>query len=456
VKSGEEPRFDVAARVGTTLAGRWKLLRVLGVGGMAAVYEAEHKNKSRCAVKVLHPEPSCHEHLRERFLREGYVANSIDHPGVVKVHDDGGAEGGACFLVMELLRGVTVSEQAERSGGRLPPGEALAIVAQALDAVVAAHAAGIVHRDLKPSNLFLTRQGVVKLVDFGIARMREPGAPAITATGDLLGTPAFMAPEQARGRWDEVDAQTDVWAAGATLFTLLTGQRVHVAETAPEALVKAVCDRARPLAEVDPTQHPEVCALVDCALDPDKESRFASAAAMRVALAEAYAATSGHPLGDAPPLVPREEATAAEPAVAVPITTTSHDAPASQTLTATVRGGAAQPDGPVMGAKPRWPRLAPIAAAGAAALFATAWWAGTPAPAPFAARHMVAPQELDRLVPAPPPASPPAPPAASSSAPAPPVPPSLGGRFPPTPAPPPSASPSPSTSTSADPYQRRR
>src|SRR5262249_25006573 len=143
--------------------------------------------------------------------------------GAVAILDDDTAEDGSAFLVMELLDGAPVDAVAERAGGRLPMAAAIAIARQLLDVLAAAHDKGIVHRDLKPANLFLLRSGQLKVLDFGIARLRDPSPNALaTGTGAMMGTPAFMAPEQALGRTADVDAQTDLWAVGATLFKLVS------------------------------------------------------------------------------------------------------------------------------------------------------------------------------------------------------------------------------------------
>ena len=228
-------------RVGQVLKEKWRLDVLLGVGGMAAVYAATHRNGSRVAMKILHPELSTHHEVRTRFLREGYAANAVGHEGAVRVTDDDVAEDGSAFLVMELLDGETLEDRRIRSGGQLGEDEVLSVADQLLDVLVAAHAKGVIHRDIKPDNIFLTRSGQVKVLDFGIARLREVTSKSTaTVSGATMGTPAFMSPEQARGLWDEVDGRSDLWAVGATMFNLLTGRVVHDGRTTNEQLLHAM------------------------------------------------------------------------------------------------------------------------------------------------------------------------------------------------------------------------
>jgi len=206
--------------VGRVLRGKWRLDALIGVGGMAAVFAATHRNGKRVAVKLLHPERSIEEETKTRFLREGYVANKIDHPGVVSVLDDDVTEEGWAFLVMDLLEGETLKARWRSMKKRMPVEDVLRIAYALLDVLAVAHDNTIVHRDLKPDNVFLTTDGRVKILDFGIARLRETTEAAdATRSTSMLGTPAFMAPEQARSRWDWVDARTDLWAVGATMST---------------------------------------------------------------------------------------------------------------------------------------------------------------------------------------------------------------------------------------------
>src|SRR5580698_8604706 len=149
---GGTPRAQ--GRVGTVLRGKYRIDRVLGVGGMAVVYRATHRNQAEFAIKMLHPELSMRERLRQRFLREGLAANSVKHPGVCAVVDDDVAEDGAAFLVMELLIGTSVQALAKASGKKIPVQQACNILDQLLDVLAAAHEKGIIHRDIKPANLF--------------------------------------------------------------------------------------------------------------------------------------------------------------------------------------------------------------------------------------------------------------------------------------------------------------
>jgi eukaryotic-like serine/threonine-protein kinase len=263
-------------RVGELLRDKWRLERVLGIGGMGSVFEARHKNGKRVAVKILHPHLAADPRVQKRFLREGYVANSLVHPSVVGIDDNDIDAQGNPFLVMELLRGQSLEARRIAAGGRLGVAEMLPIFAHLLDVLILADDQGIVHRDLKPENLFLLDDGSLRVVDFGLARAREVGlstSGAMTNPDELMGTPGFMAPEQAIGRWDLVDPKTDVWAAGATMFTVFAGRPVHHGASVPLLLVSAATKKAPPLASVAEGVPPEIAAVVDHALTFSKAER---------------------------------------------------------------------------------------------------------------------------------------------------------------------------------------
>ena len=284
------------ARIGTTLNGKYRVDSILGVGGMAVVYRATHRNQSEVAVKMLHPDLSMRGTLRERFLREGRAANTVKHPGVVAVIDDDVAEDGSAFIVMELLEGTGVEALAARSRGRLPVPIACAILHQLLDVLRAAHEKGVVHRDVKPANLFLTTAGVLKLLDFGVARVRDAlsGDTSVTSTGILLGTPAFMAPEQARAKASEIDARTDIWAAGATFFNLVSGKYVHSGDNASQFLIAAATQVSPSVTSVAAVPAP-IAEVVDRALAFDRNARWGTARAMAQALVAAHHEAFGGP-----------------------------------------------------------------------------------------------------------------------------------------------------------------
>jgi serine/threonine-protein kinase len=279
------------------LREKYRLDGVLGVGGMAAVYAATHRNQKQFAIKILHPEVSAHADIRLRFLREGYLANSVKHPGAVAVLDDDEAEDGSAFLVMELLEGASLDAIWERLDRRVPLRAALCIVHQLLDVLGSAHGNGIVHRDIKPSNLFLLIDGQLKVLDFGIARLRDAATNGLaTGIGTMLGTPAFMAPEQALAQTNDIDARSDIWSVGATLFTLISGQFVHPGDSEAQVLVRAATQRARSLAEVRPETPASVVELTARALAFEKAERWPSARLLREAVARIHAELYGQAL----------------------------------------------------------------------------------------------------------------------------------------------------------------
>jgi Protein kinase domain len=275
------------ARIGQVLGENWTLVRLIGAGGMARVYEARHRNGRRVAVKILRQDLGDAPSHAARFLQEGLAANRIDHPAIVAALDDGTTEDGAHYLVMELLEGETLKARVAREGP-LGEGEVLRLTDTLLDALAAAHARGVLHRDLKPDNLFLTRAGDLKVLDFGIARITGQEQHA-TQPGSSMGTPAFMPPEQARGRWELVDARSDLWAVGATMYALLSGRPPRGGGTTNEDLLLAMTAPVPSLATARAGAAAVVTALVDRALALEPSARFADAAAMQAAVRNALA-----------------------------------------------------------------------------------------------------------------------------------------------------------------------
>jgi serine/threonine protein kinase len=281
---GTDPR--ARERVGSVLDEKWTLEQLLGSGGMGAVYAARHRNGARAAVKILHPELARIAEVRERFLREGYAANRVEHRGVVQVLDDdivkGGADEGSAYIVMELLEGESLQERVSRSP-KLGERELLEVIEAVLDVLAAAHEKGVVHRDLKPENIFLAkdpeREGVrLKVLDFGLARISE--ASAVTSAGIAVGTPSFMSPEQAAGRSDEIDGRTDVFALGATIFRILTGRRIHEADNMVQVVMLMATVPAPRLRSVVPDVSESFARIVDRALAFERADRY-DAVAMR-------------------------------------------------------------------------------------------------------------------------------------------------------------------------------
>jgi len=284
-------------RVGTVLNQKYTLHRLIGCGGMAAVYEASHRNGHRVAIKILHSDLAERHDFRERFLREGYVANKVDHPGAVRVLDDDVGEDDSVFLVMELLEGATLDERSKQMGGFLPVREVCVLAYRLLEVLAAAHEKGVVHRDIKPENLFLTEDGSLKVLDFGIARLLESTErQSTTRTGAVIGTPAFMAPEQALGQSSQVDGRSDLWAVGATMFALISGHLVHDAETMQEMMVRAGSMQARALRSLAQHVPPRIAEVVDRSLVFHKIDRWPDAQTMGARLEDAYLFSFGVPI----------------------------------------------------------------------------------------------------------------------------------------------------------------
>jgi serine/threonine protein kinase len=281
-------------RIGTTLRGKWTIDGLLGIGGMAQVFAGTHRNGRRIAIKMLRQELVVEPELVRRFVREGYVANRVDHPGTVAILDDDLAEDGTPFLVMELLEGESLATRLGREGA-LAHDQALTLADALLTVIEVAHERGIVHRDIKPDNIFLCSDGSLKVLDFGIAQLRERlrGDDAQTKEGTTLGTLGFMPPEQARGRVDTIDARSDVWALGATVFSMLCGRPVQTGETFEERLLAAMTTPVPSTRSLCAAIPPLVADVLDRALAFEPEKRFDDARALRAAL---RAARAGSPL----------------------------------------------------------------------------------------------------------------------------------------------------------------
>jgi serine/threonine-protein kinase len=289
-ESTDERRLEADQLLGARLVGKWRLQRVLGMGATSTVFEAVHNNGHRVAIKVLRRDLSFNSRVRERFLREGYLANRVGHPGVVAVIDDGTTDDGLVFLVIELLSGESLAARLTNAGGVLHPVSVLQVARAVLDVLSAAHARGIIHRDIKPANVFVTGAGTTKVLDFGLARLCDVASDVFqSGSGGLVGTPAYMAPEQARGLPGSATAQTDLWGVGATLFRALSGRTVHSAATVNQMIIATATEAAPPLRAIAPHVPDSVAAIVDRALKLHPADRWPSATEMNAAITRVLA-----------------------------------------------------------------------------------------------------------------------------------------------------------------------
>ncbi|MBI5487788.1 MAG: serine/threonine protein kinase [Deltaproteobacteria bacterium] len=285
---------------GTTLGGKYRLIRQIGAGGMGRVFEAVHEQTERTvAIKLLSPEAAQHADTRVRFDREARAAGRIGHDNICEVIDVGFGENDVPYIVMPLLRGSSLGNVIRREG-RLSLRRAVDVSAQILAALGAAHTAGVVHRDLKPDNVFLVRMGdredFVKVLDFGISKIigdQRPDA-TLTQTGTILGTPYYMSPEQARGMKD-LDARVDVYAMGAILYQMLTGKPPFDGDSYNQLLGSILLDDfPRPTA-LRPDVPPALEELILRATEKDREKRPRDASEMREALLVVVTGTSLRP-----------------------------------------------------------------------------------------------------------------------------------------------------------------
>jgi eukaryotic-like serine/threonine-protein kinase len=282
---------SIHVREGDVLAGKYRVERLLGVGGMGVVVAARHEQLDQLvAIKFIRDDALDNDEAVERFLREARSAARLKSEHVARVLDVGRLDSGAPYMVMEFLEGNDLAHTLTHDGP-LAVDLAASLMVQVCEAVAEAHAAGIVHRDLKPENLFLTRtvggSPKMKVLDFGVSkssRLADDPKAKLTRTRTMLGSPLYMAPEQMRSSRD-VDARGDVWALGVVLFELLTGRSPFEAETMPELCLKIVQEPPLPLAELRPAVPPGMVEIVERCLEKDRDKRFDGAADLALALA---------------------------------------------------------------------------------------------------------------------------------------------------------------------------
>jgi eukaryotic-like serine/threonine-protein kinase len=283
---------ELEALVGRTIAGKYSVLRLIGRGGMGAVYEAENVGiGKKVALKFVDRELARDEQVTSRFAREARAASSIESNNIVTVFD-AGIEDGRPYLVMELLRGEDLGTRLRRLG-RVPVADALHIAAQVLRGLSRAHDAGIIHRDLKPDNVFLVKGDGdplhTKIVDFGVSKIHKAQSGtavlALTGKGTILGTPLYMAPEQAQAV-EDLDGRADLFSLGAILFECLAGRPPHTGESYEQIILSICMTDAPALEALEPSVPAPVCAFVAKALARNRNARFRSAPEMLRALHE--------------------------------------------------------------------------------------------------------------------------------------------------------------------------
>jgi serine/threonine-protein kinase len=369
-----ERQAELLDLIGTTVGGKYKLERLLGAGGMGGVYAATPMTgaavSGTVAIKVLSVvDPASRDRIAGRFAREARAVTALKCPHIVTVLDSG-SDDARPYLVMELLEGEDLGQRLHRDA-RVPLDESLHVAAQVLVALGSAHEAGIVHRDLKPDNIFLVKRdgtaALCKLLDFGMSKfltVREGQtlALALTKKGMAVGTPYYMAPEQARALAD-VDGRADLWALGAILFECLAGRPPFVAST-QEQILLAVCTTDAPdVRAIRPEVPSKVAKLIARAMTRERDQRFANAWEMLAALVEIAPAEAV--FMPARPTIP--ETPVIEPVTSLRSSTPDRSGPFAPTIAAPSRVSSAS-DASRAPPKPRSSRVAPIAV-GLVALF---------------------------------------------------------------------------------------
>ncbi len=295
------PILTTAERIGTVLAQKYRLTRVLGEGGMGVVFEGQHEfTRRRVAVKLLHPHLSQNEAIVQRFLREARAAAALKHKNVVDVLDMGTESDGAVYLVLEFLAGEAFSARLEREQ-KLSPEACAELLLPIMNALRVAHSRGIIHRDIKPENVFLCREEesgelVPKLLDFGIAKLDDGGMRA-TSTGQAIGTPAYMAPEQATNASD-ADARADIWSLGVMWFEALSGRLPYSADSPMQMLGHLLSRDPLKLSDIAADVPLQLARVIERALQRDREKRWATVEQFIEALRQCFPEGALAPLAE--------------------------------------------------------------------------------------------------------------------------------------------------------------
>lgn len=268
--------------VGTVLDGSYRIVRLLGSGGMGDVFEAEHLRLHKpIAVKMLQPELRNHQAALERFHREAKICASSGHANIVNVMDFNQLPNGTPYLVMELLHGEDLEERILKKGP-LSPGEVLALGKQVCEALAWTHAQGILHRDIKPSNIFICddpqHENIkIKVLDFGISKVRHSLEHSVTQSREILGSPAYLSPEMAENGTEAMDERSDLFSLGAVMYEALTGKSPFAAESIPQMLYKIVHTEPPQITDVRPDVPSELADAVHGLLNKHRTLRPANA-----------------------------------------------------------------------------------------------------------------------------------------------------------------------------------
>jgi serine/threonine protein kinase len=292
--------------------GSYEVLSLLGAGGMGEVYRARDTRLGRqVAIKVLPAERMADEDRRRRFVQEARAASALSHPNIVTIHEIESADGND-FIVMEYVPGKTLDAVIPRQGMRL--GEVLRIAIPIADAVARAHVAGIVHRDLKPANVVVGSDGVVKVLDFGLAKLvaaedagtpehetktEDHGAGPHSRPGTVAGTAGYMSPEQAAGR--KIDARTDVFSFGALLYEMVTGRRAFAGNSTAETLAAVLREQPKSPTELTPDVPRDLEKVILRCLQKDPDRRFQHMVDVKVELLEIKEESESGPVASAVP-----------------------------------------------------------------------------------------------------------------------------------------------------------
>jgi serine/threonine-protein kinase len=266
---------------GELIQSRYRLQRLLGSGASGSVWAARNELIDRdVALKVMRPEVAEDAVALQRFFNEAKASGRVRSPSIVEILDLGQAEDGSPFLVFELLEGEGIDERLRREG-TVPPETLLELLSGVARALELAHAQGIIHRDLKPANIYLTRgvngQPIAKILDFGISKIFDTGHNfTLTRTGTVVGSPAYMSPEQAAGR-EDIDGRADIWSLGVVMYEALTGTLPHQAANYNQLMVRILTQDCDPVQTRKPDLPPSVCAIVDACLKRERDERTSNA-----------------------------------------------------------------------------------------------------------------------------------------------------------------------------------